>query len=257
MNYKLLMNTAVLAGEIMLKSGAETYRVEDTIKHILNTAHTETAETIVYLTGFVVTLDNPDIDTLTIVKRVESRGTYLYRIDQVNDISRRYCEGKLSLEQAYRELSQIRGSQYKSWMYNLATFFACAGFAPLFGGGAAETAGAFVVGVVLAFVTTLGKRLKINSFILTVLSSAGIAVTAILLKYYCPSINADPVIISSIMPLVPGVAITNAIRDTLRGDYLSGASRILEAFMIAAAVALGVGLVFAFHEYFNLGGRIV
>jgi uncharacterized membrane protein YjjB (DUF3815 family) len=38
------------------------------------------------------------------------------------------------------------------------------------------------------------------------------------------------------------VAITNAIRDTLQGDYLSGCARILEALLIAAAIAVGVGL---------------
>jgi uncharacterized membrane protein YjjP (DUF1212 family) len=44
------------------------------------------------------------------------------------------------------------------------------------------------------------------------------------------------------MPLVPGVAITNAIRDTLNGDYVSGAARAVEAFIKALAIALGVGL---------------
>ena len=52
----------------------------------------------------------------------------------------------------------------------------------------------------------------------------------------------DIVIISSIMPLVPGVAITNAVRDSLQGDYISGCARILEAFLIAAAIAIGIGL---------------
>lgn len=241
----------------MLKSGAETYRVEDTIRRILQTAHTETAETIVYLTGFVATLDDPEIETLTVVKRVETRGTYLYRIDRVNDISRRYCDGRITLEQAYEELREIKGSQYKSWMYNVATCFACAGFVPLFGGGKAEIPAAFVTGLVVAVVTTLGKRFRVNGFILTVLSSASIAIAATIIKYGYPFVDVNPVIISSIMPLVPGVAITNAVRDTLRGDFLSGAARILEAFLVAAAVALGVGIVFAFHEYFSLGGRII
>ena len=52
----------------------------------------------------------------------------------------------------------------------------------------------------------------------------------------------DTVIISAIMPLVTGVAITNAIRDTLQGDYLSGGARVLEAFLKAASIALGVGI---------------
>ena len=58
MDYKLLMNTAILAGETMLKSGAETYRVEDTINRILKTSNAQTVETVVLMTGIFVTLDD-------------------------------------------------------------------------------------------------------------------------------------------------------------------------------------------------------
>ena len=54
--------------------------------------------------------------------------------------------------------------------------------------------------------------------------------------------SLDAVVIASIMPLVPGVAITNAVFDTLHGDYLSGTARMLEAFVTAAAVAMGIGI---------------
>ena len=57
-----------------------------------------------------------------------------------------------------------------------------------------------------------------------------------------PNVNLDIVIISSIMPLVPGVAITNAVRDTLQGDYISGCARVLEAFLKAAGIAVGIAL---------------
>lgn len=75
MDDKSIANMAVLAGEIMLRSGAETYRVEDTIKHILDTAGaagisgTETGgsesdgtvrtESLVMLTGIIVTIERP------------------------------------------------------------------------------------------------------------------------------------------------------------------------------------------------------
>ena len=42
------------------------------------------------------------------------------------------------------------------------------------------------------------------------------------------------------MLLVPGAIITNAIRDTLHGDYAAGNAKILEAFVKAAMIALGV-----------------
>ena len=81
MDYKLLMNTAVLAGETMLKSGAETYRVEETIIRILETANVDTVETVVLTTGIFVTLDNPDMENISVIKRVESRGMNLNRIE--------------------------------------------------------------------------------------------------------------------------------------------------------------------------------
>ena len=51
----------------------------------------------------------------------------------------------------------------------------------------------------------------------------------------------DVVISGSILPLLPGVAITNAIRDTLQGDYMSGGARAVEAFVMAASIAIGIG----------------
>ena len=45
------------------------------------------------------------------------------------------------------------------------------------------------------------------------------------------------------MLLVPGLAITNAIRDTVAGDYVSGVARALEAVIVAVAIAAGIGFV--------------
>ncbi len=253
-DYKLVMNTAILAGEIMLCSGAETYRVEDTMNHILNTTHAQTVEVSVMMTGIVATLGNPDMEPITATKRVQERGTNLNSIMEVNEISRRYCAGDLPLETAYERLQNIGRKQYRVWMYNLATVLVSSGFAPLFGGGILETAAAAFVGAVLALVVTVGKRLQINGFILDTLSSFGLAVAAALLKRFCPGLDEDIVIISAIMPMVPGVAITNAVRDTLQGDYISGGARILEAFLKAAAVALGVGAAMALTGLMYPGG---
>jgi uncharacterized membrane protein YjjP (DUF1212 family) len=43
------------------------------------------------------------------------------------------------------------------------------------------------------------------------------------------------------MLLVPGLAITNAIRDTMAGDLVAGTARTVEAIFIAAAIATGAG----------------
>ena len=57
------------------------------------------------------------------------------------------------------------------------------------------------------------------------------------------------------MLLVPGLAITNAIRDTVAGDFLSGLSRAAEAFLIAVAIAVGTGAVISI--WLSVGGVLL
>lgn len=254
MEYKQIMNLAILAGEIMLCSGAETYRAEGTMNYILRTAGTETVEASVTMTGIVATIDNPDMVPLTVIKRVQERGTNLNHIMQVNEISRKYCGGEISVDEAYGEMKHVVGKQYRTWVYNVAIVLASAGFAPLFGGGAQEILGAGFVGVILSLLVMMGERLQIQGFILDILSSMGVAVSAMWLRQLIPGLDMDIVIISAIMPMVPGVAITNAVRDTLQGDYVSGAARILEAFLKAAAIAIGVGVGMALMSVLFMGG---
>lgn len=244
MDYKLLADTAMLAGEIMLCSGAETYRVEDTMYHILKTANIESTQVIALMTGIVVTLNDKGMEQpLTMMRRVNERSTNISSITKVNDISRRYCAGKITLEQAHEELQTAKSKQYKRLVYNLATSGIAIGFVMMFGGSLLDVVAAAIVGAVLACIITIGKVAKINGVLVNVLSGLGIAMLTVLVqRFLLPDITADIVIVSSIMPIVPGVAITNAIRDTLQGDYLSGGARLLEALLVAMAIAVGAGL---------------
>ena len=243
-DYKLLANTAMLAGEIMLCSGAETYRVEDTMYHILKTSNIESTQVIAMMTGLVVTLNDPGFEQpVTMMRRVSERSTNVSNIVKVNDISRRYCEGKISLEEAYEELKHAKGKQYNRLLYNLATIGIAVGFVMMFGGSLHDIIAAAVVGAVLAGVMTIGKIAKLSSVLVHVLSGLGIAMlTVVIQRVLFADLSVNIVIASSIMPIVPGVAITNAIRDTIQGDYLSGCARILEAFLVAMAIAVGAGL---------------
>ena len=243
-DYKLLANTAMLAGEIMLCSGAETYRVEDTMYHILKTSNIESTQVIAMMTGLVVTLNDPGFEQpVTMMRRVSERSTNVSNIVNVNDISRRYCEGKISLEEAYEELKRAKGKQYNRLLYNFATIGIAVGFAMMFGGSLHDIIAAAVVGAVLAGVMTIGKIAKLSSVLVHVLSGLGIAMlTVVIQRVLFADLSVNIVIASSIMPIVPGVAITNAIRDTIQGDYLSGCARILEAFLVAMAIAVGAGL---------------
>ena len=239
MEYGALMEMAVRAGEIMLASGAEVYRVEDTIHRILKHSGIARADVFVVTTGIVATIADASLPPLTLVKRVENRATNLNRIYQVNNVSREFCSGKLSVREAQERLDRIANTTLYGFWKKCIGYAATTGFfAVMFGGGPGECLVAAVVGVVLAFVLRAASNLMLNDFCQNALGSFALAVAAYLLRRGAfLGMSLDVVIISAIMPLVPGVTFTAAIRDTLNGDYSSGVARMAEAVVVALAVA--------------------
>lgn len=256
--YRLLMDTALLAGKIMLQSGAETYRVEDTICRILHTSGLETAETFATVTGLFVTLADPSIDAITKITRVSEKQSNLSQVYEVNDVSRRLCCGVISVEEAYQELLRIKDKkEYPNSMVYVGIIMTSSFFTLLLGGGILASALAAINGLWIVACRHIAGRVKLNNFITDMLSSFIIAVATMLYAHVLGnSVIVEIIIVGSIMPLVPGVAITNAIRDTLQGDYLSGGSRAIEAFVIAACVAVGIGIGLAFGVAV-VGGRMI
>jgi uncharacterized membrane protein YjjP (DUF1212 family) len=58
--------------------------------------------------------------------------------------------------------------------------------------------------------------------------------------------------LGALIPLVPGLAITNSVRDLMANDLLSGVARSAEAFLTVFAIAVAVAVVFSLR----LGGAL-
>jgi uncharacterized membrane protein YjjP (DUF1212 family) len=257
MNDKLLVETAVLAGEIMLISGAEIFRVENTIDHILRKAGRKTCEAIVFSTGIFASLNDPAIEAITVARRVTVRATNLNRVYLVNDVSRKLCGDQMTVEEAYERLKEIQTvMQYSRWLKNAGIVGVSVFFTLLLGGGSRDFLAAAVTGAVLAVAMEVSSRLRLNDFCMNGISAFLIAFTALSVgRFLLPGINSDIIIIGAIMPLVPGVIFTTAIRDTLNGDYASGTARMMEAVVIALSVAAGVGAGIRLFQWI-MGGLI-
>lgn len=242
-DYKLLLDTAVLAGQIMLKNGAEIYRVEDTIHRILRMSGLKTTEAYVTSTGLIVTLDDPQFDSLTVVKRISERDTDLSKITYVNMISRKFCAGEITLKEAFYDLKHMKEEVYTARQKDVCIILITASFALILGGTWADALGSGINGILLVGIQHLVRYLNLNAFMQTMLKSVFIAVGALLLSVNpWLAMNMDMIIIGSIMPIVPGAALTTAIRDTLQGDYVAGSAKLLEAFIKAIAIVVGVAL---------------
>ena len=164
----------------MLQSGAEIHRVEDTIHRILKVSGMKTAEAFVMPTGLIVTLDDPRMDSMTVVKRIKTRGTNLSRIAEVNDISRRFCSGNISLEEAFHSLKHMKQYTYTALQKYIAQIMVAFFFAILLGGNGWDAVGAGAAGIGMVLILYLGRKIGLNDFFQLLLASAVIAVVAYL-----------------------------------------------------------------------------
>lgn len=242
MDVEKLLTTVVKAGKMLIESGAEIYRVEETMIRLCKSyPDVEIADSFVTGTGVMLSITVNE-KTSTRIGRVHFRSVDLNCIDQINALSRRVCEQKLSVDELATSLREIeKMPRYSIWTTLLFGAVGTAGFAIFFDGGLLESIIAFFVGIVIRCVTLLAERVGLNGFFTNAIASAIAVCLAIFANVIFRDINMHNVIIASIMLLVPGLAITNAIRDTVAGDYLSGLSRGMEAFLTALAIAIGAG----------------
>lgn len=244
MDYKKLADTAMLAGTIMLRGGAETNRVEDTMQRILDTSGAETTEVLVLSTALMLTIDDSSISAISKMQRISSRGTNIGNICVVNNLSRQYCAGEISLDEMFEELKLLKETnRYPEWLCYVCTLLTVVMFTLLLGGNAMDALLSAASAVVLVFFQIVASKLQLNQFMyhMAALACATFFVS-VLIEGLSVNCNPELIIAGTAMPSLPGVAITNAIRDTLHGDYISGSARVMEAFVRAVSCAVGIGV---------------
>ncbi len=251
-NIRRLADTAMLAGELMLRSGADIYRVEDTMNRILDRDNTWWHEvvalpTALYLTVVIDRENSDKKETMSIVKRVESAGINLNTIYRVNHISRQLCLDKIGLEEAYEKLHSLdEFSEYPDWYEYLAYIFISHGFLIMMHGSFLQFILTSLAAMMMSITKYITTKKGFNAISINAASTFVMVVSALLFsKHIFAGLNTDVVIISCLVPLVPGVKCTTAVKDVLNGNYTSGMSRILEALVIALAVATGAGVAIA------------
>ena len=245
---------AMLAGEIMLSSGAETYRVEDTMVRILRHCGMLEAESLCTSTGIFASAVDAEGRPATMLKRVKNRAGNFARVAQVNELSRRFVEGKIGIKEAITALENINTTPpYSKIVRLIGSAVASMCFAAMFGGSMPDAATAFISAFLMQIPVIVLEKHNIAAVLRNITGGGCAALVALMLMHFGMGDNVNIVIIGSIMPLVPGVSLTNAIRDILEGDLLSGSARILDAFLVAIGIAAGVGTVLTLW-IFTLGG---
>ncbi len=243
---KKVLILALYAGELMMKNGAEIYRVEDTITRICKACRMSSVEVFATPTGVFVSIDTggEEDDTQTYVKRIKGAETNLNKISKLNHFSREFTTTDLSVDEGMKRLKEIdQEKPYPFAVRLVGASIIASCFAMLFDGHAMDFAVAFVAGAPCYLFSLFLEKHQLNAFIRGFCCCALAAFITMLAVTTLPGASYEPILIGDIMIFVPGVAITNSIRDFLSGDMLAGTARLREALLTATSLALGVGVI--------------
>ena len=240
MDYYLLTDlTARIAYHLAL-SGAETFRIEETMRRIIGAYGIE-CQAFAIPNCVMVSLEAANGKPLMVMKRVGFHGNDLEAVEKLNALSRRNCAETPAPEVAAQWLKETLAGRrtYSVAAYYLGNFLGAAGFCPVFGGTMRDSLWAGLMGLIIGFVTRQMDRWETNPFFSTITAAFAMAVPAYLAAGFHLIDYVDAVIIGSLMILVPGLLITNSMRDIIYGDTNSGINRIGQVLLSALAIAMG------------------
>lgn len=235
-----LMTCILDMGEMLLTSGAEVRRVEDTINRLCQVYDFVRVDVFTITSSIVLTVRTPGGRILTQTRRILARDTDLGRVEKVNALSRRLCAKPESLAVFQQEVARLRQpGTYSIRVQRIMYILISAAFCLFFGGSLADSLAAGISGLVLFQTLLLSKPLRLNGTLQCILASFVTGISIVLLYWLGLGIHPDKISMGNIMLLIPGIAFTTALRDIINGDTLAGVLGLCEAILRALAVAIG------------------
>ena len=250
------MEALQMAGRIIMENGGEISRAEETVLRMGEGFGLTEVESFAVPSGLFISFRGENGNPTTSIKRVRRVARNLTRVDEVNQVSRKVFSGEMDCAGAIarlHEIENIPGSFSGGW--GLPAAFLCAvGFAALFGAGLLSMAFAGLVAVVVQAAEMLVSRFSRHGLAGSVIGGFLTALLPHLLQLAIPSLQTELIIIGAIMPLVPGLSMTNAVQDAMRGDMVSGMSHGAQAILTAFLIAGGALLALAVMKLLTGGG---
>lgn len=226
-----------LAARLILENGGETYRVEETVLRMASGFGLENVSVAAFPTSIFV-----EVGGRMRICRITQRGTNLTRIERTNEVSRSVAQGRMTIEEAEKALSAVRDYRgTPQQVLILASGLAAGSFSLLFDGDWCAFILAFIIGMCVQIIQPLFAKMEMGVLFGNFFGGLITSVAAAAASMVWPGLtDVNATIVGGIMPLLTGLLMTTAMRDTMYGDLISGIARALDALLRAVAVALGV-----------------
>lgn len=236
----------VAAGEIQLQSGAEISRVEETMNHMAEALQLDSLETFIIANGIFATAEGSEYMQRAGLKHISTGNMDLGKIEAVNTLSRHLEEGKLTREEAWEQLEEIKNRKDYSPVTQIVAYALGSGaFCYALGGSGMDALCAALVGTFLGIFFVFFRFFHTSKAIRTIFGS--MLVTLLTTCFFKIGLgdSVNRIIIGVLIPMIPGVAFTCAIRDLVENDYLSGLIRLMDVLLTLGSIVAGVVFVWS------------
>lgn len=236
------LNVALNIGKVLLKSGAETSRVEDTIARFCRSFGYHDVN--VFATPTMIIIGDETTANASLMCRIRYRSNNLSNVKAINDFSYGIRPESFNYEEAMAFLHHLlqKKPPYGKWTVCLASAICSAAFASMLGGNSQDFCAAFVTGGLAMILLRQLDSYGLGAFWENTVAGSAIGALAIMCCAISVQCTRTNIIVGSLMPFLPGLAFTNGLRDYLSGDLISGNSRIAEALLFAVSIAFGLAL---------------
>ncbi|MCQ2511103.1 MAG: threonine/serine exporter family protein [Lachnospiraceae bacterium] len=239
-NERELLHCLMDLGEVMVKSGAETNRVEDTLNRMGKAYGAVRMDVFAITSSMVVSMQMEDGKEWTLTRRIRKPAVMDFtRLECCNALSRRCCSEVMDLDTLSEEIQKIRDMKVSAWTDYFGSIVVAGAFCMFFGGTLQDALVAVAFAVIICLFQSKLERFcptrVVFNFLAALLTGIGIC-------YICrwiPVLHTDKIIIGDIMLLIPGVVVSTACTDVMAGDTIAGSMRLIEAVIWAGALACG------------------
>ncbi len=226
-------------GENMLVCGAEVHRVEESIERMCAAVGYYRTDVFIITSSMVVTVYSEEAN-YTQTRRIKDMRMDLERLHKFNALSREICSRKMTPEEIFTKIKEIKSTKRTPfWLEGLSYTVIAGAFTVFFGGGWIEALVSALIGFVLCNIVYLSDRASLNKVFAKFVGAFFVTLGAWGAMKFGIIGSMDKVIIGNIMLLVPGVGLTNSLRDLLVGDSIAGWLRFSEAMLLTLAMAAG------------------
>ena len=249
-----LLDCMLEMGDLLLDCGAEISRVEDTLSRVGRAYGANRTDVFVIPSLISITLNFPETEPITETRRITSNGaTDFYRLEKLNTLSREICLEPIRLAELRQRLDHVAAGHKPFPVIFFGSMLGGGGFAVFFGGTIWDGLAAALVGAGVCLLQNRLGRTQLNTVAFNLLVSLLMGLAVGLITGLIPALHMDKILIGDIMLLIPGLAITNALRNMLVGNTISGAVRLAESLIWAAALAGGIMVALAVVEALHGG----